>query len=175
MVSSDDSSRGVLVSTRSRPEDQNPRPELDRPSEPTDPSQLWLPRIFGNPAPLGLCAFALTCFTSSAITVRATETVKLPDAVTASALAYGGFVQILVGMWYASWILAYGCIYSPRYRELARGNTFNATSFCSYGAYWITFAIISVLGKLEAWMDPGHRQSDEPMGLFMIVANPHPP
>ena len=108
MVSSDDSSRGVLVSTRSRPEDQNPRPELDRPSEPTDASQLWLPRIFGNPAPLGLCAFALTCFTSSAITVCATETVKLPDAVTASAFAYGGFVQILVGMWYASCIMIYG-------------------------------------------------------------------
>lgn len=58
-------------------------------------------------------------------------------------------------------------------RELARGNTFNATSFCSYGAYWITSSIISALGKFETLLDLGKTQSDESMGLYFMVSKPH--
>lgn len=58
-------------------------------------------------------------------------------------------------------------------RELARGNTFNATSFCSYGAYWITSSIISALGKFETLLDLGKTQSDESMGLYFMVSATH--
>ena len=57
------------------------------------------PRQFANPAPLGLCAFALTCFTSSIITVQVGDSTSTADPVVAAGLAYGGLVQILVGMW----------------------------------------------------------------------------
>lgn len=57
-------------------------------------------------------------------------------------------------------------------RELARGNTFNATSFCSYGAYWITWAIIAALGKFEALADLGNPQAEKSMGLFLMVGRP---
>ncbi|KAI5287710.1 hypothetical protein KEM54_005807 [Ascosphaera aggregata] len=55
-------------------------------------------RKFGNPAPLGLCAFALTTFVLSLINLQ-TRGVTAPNIVVASAYAYGGFIQVLSGMW----------------------------------------------------------------------------
>ena len=56
-------------------------------------------RKFGNAAPLGLSAFALTTFVLSLINVHA-RGVTTPNIVVASAYAYGGLVQLLAGMWY---------------------------------------------------------------------------
>lgn len=55
-------------------------------------------RKFGNPAPLGLCAFALTTFVLSLINAQ-TRGVTVPAIVVGSAFAYGGFIQLLAGMW----------------------------------------------------------------------------
>lgn len=56
-------------------------------------------------------------------------------------------------------------------REMALGNTFGATSFCSYGAYWITFAIFSDLDITVTATDAGVSvcQKETLMGLFMVV------
>jgi succinate-acetate transporter protein len=74
-----------------------------------------------DPAPLGLAAFALTTAVLSVINAG-----WLPDTVEpvvfGLALAYGGLGQLLAGMW-----------------EFAKGNTFGATAFSSYGAFWISF------------------------------------
>jgi len=74
-----------------------------------------------DPGPLGLAAFALTTFCLSMINAglvsKATEPI-----VFGLALAYGGGAQILAGMW-----------------EFKKGNTFGATAFTSYGAFWISF------------------------------------
>jgi succinate-acetate transporter protein len=74
-----------------------------------------------DPGPLGLAAFALTTFVLSAVNAgwvsKGTEPVVL-----GLALAYGGFAQILAGMW-----------------EFKKGNTFGATAFTSYGAFWVSF------------------------------------
>jgi succinate-acetate transporter protein len=74
-----------------------------------------------DPGPLGLAAFALTTFVLSAVNAgwvhKGTEPVVL-----GLALAYGGIAQILAGMW-----------------EFKKGNTFGATAFTSYGAFWISF------------------------------------
>ena len=56
-------------------------------------------RKFANPAPLGLCAFALTTFVLSLINMG-TRGVAAPNIVVAIALGYGGLVQLLAGMWY---------------------------------------------------------------------------
>lgn len=56
-------------------------------------------RKFGNPAPLGLCAFALTTFILSAINMN-TQDITKPSIVIGAAFAYGGLVQLLAGMWY---------------------------------------------------------------------------
>ena len=56
-------------------------------------------RKFANPAPLGLCAFALTTFVLSLINVG-TKGITGPSLVIAAAFGYGGLVQLLAGMWY---------------------------------------------------------------------------
>jgi len=58
-------------------------------------------RKFANPAPLGLSAFALTTFVLSLINIQ-TNGVTQPNVVLALAFAYGGFVQLLAGMWYVA-------------------------------------------------------------------------
>ena len=72
-----------------------------------------------DPAPLGLGAFALTTFVLSVVN---TDMVKAEPVVFGLALAYGGIAQFAAGMW-----------------EFAKGNTFGATAFTSFGAFWISF------------------------------------
>lgn len=56
-------------------------------------------RKFANPAPLGLCAFALTTFVLGLINVG-TRGITAPNIVVALAFGYGGLIQLLAGMWY---------------------------------------------------------------------------
>ena len=56
-------------------------------------------RKFANPAPLGLCAFALTTFVLSAVNLGA-RGVNVPNIAVPLAYGYGGIVQLLAGMWY---------------------------------------------------------------------------
>lgn len=86
---------------------------------------------FANPAPLGLCGFALTTFVLSAINLG-TRGLSHPNIVIGAAFAYGGLVQLLAGMW-----------------EMAVGNTFGATALSSYGGFWIGTAIILTPGGFE--------------------------
>jgi len=74
-----------------------------------------------DPAPLGLGAFALTTFVLSAINAGWFPATVEP-VVFGLALAYGGLAQLLAGMW-----------------EFTKGNTFGATAFSSFGAFWISF------------------------------------
>jgi len=70
-----------------------------------------------NPAPLGLSAFALTTFVLSAANAGLYSGAAI---VIGLALFYGGLGQLAAGMW-----------------EFRSGNTFGATAFTSYGAFWI--------------------------------------
>ena len=74
-----------------------------------------------DPAPLGLAAFALTTFVLSVDECRLGPATVEP-VVFGLALAYGGMAQFAAGMW-----------------EFTKGNTFGATAFCSYGAFWLSF------------------------------------
>jgi succinate-acetate transporter protein len=73
-----------------------------------------------DPGPLGLAAFALTTFVLSVYNAKLIGTGE--GVVLGLALAYGGIGQLLAGMW-----------------EFAKGNTFGALAFSSYGAFWISF------------------------------------
>jgi uncharacterized protein len=73
-----------------------------------------------NPAPLGLCGFALTTFVLSCANAKLYTGL---DIVIGLALFYGGLAQLLAGMW-----------------EFKAGNTFGATAFSSYGAFWLAVA-----------------------------------
>jgi uncharacterized protein len=78
----------------------------------------------GDPAPLGLAAFALTTFVLSFFNAGLVSGKGLP-VVLGLALAYGGIAQLLAGMW-----------------EFRNNNTFGATAFTSYGAFWISFFVL---------------------------------
>lgn len=56
-------------------------------------------RKLANPAPLGLCAFALTTFVLGCLNMNV-RGITTPNIIVGPALAYGGFVQLLAGMWY---------------------------------------------------------------------------
>jgi succinate-acetate transporter protein len=73
-----------------------------------------------DPGPLGLAAFALTTFVLSVFNSGMIKTGE--GVVLGLALAYGGLAQLLAGMW-----------------EFTKGNTFGATAFASFGAFWISF------------------------------------
>lgn len=63
---------------------------------------LWKPvehRKFANPAPLGLCAFALTTFVLSCINMHVRGE-SSPAIAIPVAFGYGGLVQLCAGMWY---------------------------------------------------------------------------
>src|SRR5579864_3304418 len=85
-----------------------------------------------DPAPLGLAAFALTTLVLSTINAGWIAAGGI-SAVLALALPYGGATQLLAGMW-----------------AFRRGNTFAATAFSSFGAFWISFWLFApTLGGIK--------------------------
>ena len=94
---------------------------------PSDPTRAAPPPLdvaatsIADPAPLGLAGFALTTFVLSMFNSGLVGKPGEP-VVLGLALAYGGGAQLLAGMW-----------------EFRKGNTFGATAFSSFGAFWISF------------------------------------
>ena len=72
-----------------------------------------------DPAPVGLAAFALTTFLLSAVNAGWAKSSTGFDW-WGYAIAYGGLVQLLAGMW-----------------EFRTGNTFGALLFSSFGEFWL--------------------------------------
>jgi uncharacterized protein len=72
-----------------------------------------------DPAPLGLAAFALTTFLLSAVNAGWAKS-STGFAWWGYAIAYGGVIQLLAGMW-----------------EFRNRNVFGATAFSTYGGFWI--------------------------------------
>jgi succinate-acetate transporter protein len=95
----------------------------------------WSP---ANPAPLGLAAFAMTTFVLSMFNANLVNEKGAP-VVLGLALAYGGIVQLLAGMW-----------------EFRTGNTFGAVAFCSFGAFWISFWALNVFYAKSIGGNVGH-------------------
>ena len=54
---------------------------------------------------------------------------------------------------------------------MAVGHTFGATTFCSYGAYWVTFSLITWIDYaiLPESKKIGSCQNEYLMGVFMMV------
>lgn len=109
-------------------------------------------RRLGNPAPLGLFAFASTTLVLSLFNVHARH-ITVNNAIVGMALWYGGLAQLLAGMW-----------------EFATGNTFGATAFTSYGAFWLSFATILIpnSGVIDAYSaEPG--MLDDALGIYLVA------
>jgi len=102
----------------------------------------WLP---ADPAPLGLAGFAMTTFVLSMFNADIVNTAGEP-VVLGLALAYGGIAQLLAGMW-----------------EFRTGNTFGATAFTSFGAFWISYWLLVTLNVA----DIPEAQAGDAIGLYL--------
>ena len=107
-----------------------------------------LASAIADPAPLGLAAFALTTFFLSVVNAGLiSDTVEA--VVFGVALAYGGIAQVTAGMW-----------------EFTKGNTFGATAFTSYGAFWLSFWWLTA--HLESYKIP-EADVGKGVGLYLIA------
>jgi uncharacterized protein len=121
---------------RGRREDHGQR------EDPTRPAVAgWKP---ADPGPLGLAAFAMTTFVLSMFNANLVDERGVP-VVLGLALAYGGIVQLIAGVW-----------------EFRTGNTFGAVAFCSFGAFWISFWALNVFYAKQIGGNAGHA-----VGLYL--------
>ena len=102
-----------------------------------------------DPGPLGLAGFAMTTFVLSMVNAK-----LVPGTIAATfltlALFYGGTAQMLAGMW-----------------EFKKNNTFGATAFTSYGAFWLSLASIVLLESLKIINFGADRNIA--IGLFLVA------
>ncbi|KAJ3804885.1 Gpr1 family protein [Lentinula lateritia] len=105
-----------------------------------------------NPGTLGLFSFASTTLILSLYNTSA-RGVNTPNVVVGMALFCGGLVQLLAGMW-----------------EFPKGNTFGATAFSSYGAFWLSYATILIPGSgiSDAFTDVPSQEPNA-IGIFLMT------
>ena len=80
-----------------------------------------------NPAPLGLMGFGMT---TVLLNLYNAGFYPLDSMILAMGLAYGGLAQVIAGI-----------------MEYKRGNTFGTVAFSSYGLFWWSLVILSLLPK----------------------------
>jgi uncharacterized protein len=102
---------------------------------------------WGNSAPLGLAAFAVTTFMLSMVNAK-----LMPAAITpvvfGVALMYGGVAQLIAGV-----------------IQFRTGNTFTGVLFSTFGAFWLSlFAIVQFFLK-----DVPAPQQGPALGLFLYA------
>lgn len=100
-----------------------------------------------DPGPLGLSGFALTTFVLSVVNANFLSGTGDVFVVIGLAVFYGGLAQFVAGMW-----------------EFHNGNTFGATAFTSYGAFWLSFAALSIPGFGVAAAKP----SQAAVGVYLL-------
>ena len=113
-----------------------------QPVPPTPPAPLGI----ADPAPLGLAGFAMTTFVLSFLNANIIKETGAVNVVLALALFYGGTAQLLAGMW-----------------EYKRGNTFGATAFGSFGAFWLSFWALNKLSSGPA------SDIHQAVGLYLLA------
>jgi uncharacterized protein len=99
-----------------------------------------------DPAALGLAAFALSTMVLSFINAGILPASDAPVALSL-ALAYGGIVQLLAGMW-----------------AFVKNDTFAAVALSSYGGFWISFYLLEHVFLRQ--VPPGERAGALALYLF---------
>src|SRR6516162_1441076 len=102
---------------------------------------------WGNSAPLGLAAFAVTTFMLSMINAKLMPA-EIEPVVFGVALMYGGLAQLIAGV-----------------IQFRTGNTFTGVLFSTFGAFWLSlFAIAQFFLKDIPAAQAGHA-----LGLFLYA------
>jgi len=109
------------------------------------------PAKLANPGALGLFSFASTTFILSLYNVNARD-IHTPNVVVGMACFAGGLAQFMAGMW-----------------EFPRGNTFGATAFTSYGAFWLSYATILIPGSGVLSAYTSEEELSQALGIYLIT------
>jgi succinate-acetate transporter protein len=102
--------------------------------------------VVADPAALGLAGFGITTLVLSVFNAKILNGAGEP-VVFGLAIAYGGGAQLLAGMW-----------------EFRNNNTFGATAFTSYGAFWISFWFLTHYDAANIGGDAGNA-----IGLYLVA------
>lgn len=95
-----------------------------------------------NPGPLGLLGFGMT---TVLLNLHNSDIIPLSIVIVAMGLAMGGLAQIIAGV-----------------MEFKAGNTFGATAFTAYGAFWWSLVLI--------WVLPVSTPADNiSMGFYLLL------
>lgn len=115
-----------------------------------DASSMGMVTI-ADPVPLGLAGFGLTTL---ALSVVNTGWINAGTAagVLALAIAFGGGAQLLAGMW-----------------AFRRGSTFAATAFSSYGAFWLSYWLLSSFYVPAIQRAAPHGAVGAFVGLYLLL------
>ncbi|WP_048608430.1 acetate uptake transporter [Providencia rettgeri] len=103
------------------------------------------PSSLANPGPLGLLGFGMTTIL---LNIHNAGFFPLSSVILSMGIFYGGLAQFIAGL-----------------IEYKKGNTFGATSFTSYGMFWISLVgllFLPTLGLAEA-------TSPEFLGVFLAI------
>lgn len=97
----------------------------------------------GNPAVVGLAGFGLTTL------ILQLHNLGLCGIgpIVALGLVFGGLAQLMAGL-----------------QEFKAGNNFGYSAFCSYGAFWISLAVILLMNKFDIY-----KSSHTDVGYFLVV------
>jgi uncharacterized protein len=116
------------------------------PVDPHPKTPATTPAI-ADPGALGLAGFAMTTFVLSVFNAQLAD-VSVETVVVPLAFFYGGLAQLLAGMW-----------------EFRRGNSFAATAFSSFGAFWLSFAFY--ITQVVPHLNPS--LAYEATGVFLLA------
>jgi len=103
--------------------------------------------VLANPGALGLGGFALSTFILNVVNAGLVDAATV-GIVMPVAMFYGGLAQFMAGMW-----------------DMRRGDTFGATCFSSFGAFWMGLAAFFFfrLAGVQAFVDVS------PAGIAVVL------
>jgi len=118
-------------------------------------------RRIANPGPLGMFAQSVSLFLWGLYIVHA-RGITESSFMVGQALAVGGVVQFLAGMW-----------------EFRTGNTFAATQFSMFGGFWFAVGLLYIPGTAgvtaygvanpDIWGSGGTYQFHQAVGFFFMI------
>ncbi|OLY82119.1 Ammonia transport outward protein 2 [Smittium mucronatum] len=108
-----------------------------------------------NPKPLALCAFAVTTMVLTMHTAGIGIPENSPNQIVVGlCMFYGGMTQFIAGL-----------------INFIDGTPFDATSFCSFGAFWMSYGAIMIpwFGVAGGWDTNGNVTRRHSTGIFLLA------
>ena len=101
----------------------------------------------GNPAPLGLLGFGMTTIL---LNLHNANLIELDSMIMGMGLFMGGLAQIFAGL-----------------QEWKKNNTFGATAFTAYGAFWLSLVALWLIPKTS--FGAAYKSSENAVAWYLLL------